>query len=229
MAAGQYHPVMLDPSFLVTAEGVEWLENPALRRNLVVPRSVIPWIRGDADWPTEYVVAPDDLNSFSDRRGLIAERLEGIATFSTNEADLSRRAFRVLETLLEEGAQLGELRAEEWAFVMSQSVLLSKLRFPVEAFRDAGVYILEVGRKAGRALLEDVIPRERVEREMGAKIVGLGVAKWVLVGGAHVGGGTLGGLVGFLAGAAPGAFVGGAVGALGAGELAKHGLLVVDP
>jgi len=165
MAHGQSKPVMLDPSFLFSRSGFEWIEDPHMRGNFVVPRSVGLWLRGEIDWSGEDLVAPDDRDQFSDRRDWMAERLEGIPSFSTGDAKLPRVAQLILDDLILDD-RAGLLRAEEWAFLLSHSVLLSKLRHPVEAFRDAGATVIEVGRKVGLKLLEEVIPASALTRSL---------------------------------------------------------------
>jgi hypothetical protein len=228
MDQSQRQPVMLDPSFLFSAGGVEWIGDEAMRQNLVVPSSVGPWLRGELDWPTEHLVSSDDLELFADRRRWMVERLEGVPVFSIESVHLSLPARLVLNSLIEED-QLGLLRAEEWAFLLSHSVLISKLRHPVDAFRDAGAYIIEVGRKVGHKLLEEVLPKERIDDELGAKLIGLGVAKWVIVGGAHLGAGTLGGLVGAIAGGPVGGLLAGVPASMAGEKLASAALLAIDP
>lgn len=228
MAPVQRKRVMLDPSFLVSSTGVEWLSDPRLRQSLIVPRSVGPWLRGDVDLPDELLIAPDDAESFSDRRGTLVDALEGVPTFSTRDADLSRSARSVLDALGREG-EVGEIRSEEWAFLFTHSTLLSKIRQPLDAFLDAGAVILEVGSKVGRKFLEEVIPKERIDEEIGAKLIGLGAAKWVVVGAATAGGGTLGGLLGAVVGGPAGGFLGNLAGGIGGEKAASAALLAVDP
>jgi hypothetical protein len=65
-------------------------------------------------------------------------------------------------TLVLERSPVGDLYADEWAFLQTHSVMLSKLRRPLDAFRDAGAVIVEFGRKTGAKLLEQVIPKEHL-------------------------------------------------------------------
>jgi hypothetical protein len=113
--------------------------------------------------------------------------------------------------------------------LQTQSAMLSKLRHPVEAFRDAGAFIVEVGRKTGVRLIEQVIPKEHLPEGLGNRVLAKAAAKWLVIGGAAVGGGTVGGIAGTLIGGPAGGFIGGKAAGFGAGKVTSAAVLAIDP
>jgi hypothetical protein len=116
-----------------------------------------------------------------------------------------------------------------WAFLQSQSFLVSKLRHPLDAFRDAGSAIVEFGRDVGRNLIGQVIPADRIPPALTPGLISRAAAKWIVVGGATVGGGTLGGVVGTLIGGPAGAGLIGKTGGFASGALTKAAVMAIDP
>jgi hypothetical protein len=223
---------MVDPSLLLSEEGLAWLEEDEnVPSGIIIPAVFAEWLGGQRDLDIGALVSPDDLELAYDRRSRLVEVLGDFTAFSYRDERLSdRSAQAVLEALLLQNADgLGELRADEWAFLQSHSVLASKLRGPHDAFRDAGATIVEFGRKVGRKLIGKVIPAERIPPVLTPGVIAKATIKWIVVGGAGVGGGTLGGVIGTVAGGPTGAFIGSkALGTL-AGALTTAACLVIDP
>jgi hypothetical protein len=220
---------MADPSLLLSHTGLEWLESDAnARATLVVPRTLVDWLAGDIDVPL--LASLTDEDGSPDNRARLEAMMRGVPAFSHADVTLAPAHEEVRAMLLLEGGPLADLHADEWAFLQSQSALLSKLRRPVDAFRDAGAIIVEVGRKTGIRLVERVIPKESLPETFTRGVLAKTAAKWVVLGGATVGGGTLGGIVGTaFAGPAAGVPVGAKVGGFAAGAVANAALLAIDP
>jgi hypothetical protein len=212
---------MLDPSLLLSGPGLDWLEaDETIRCAIAVPAVFAEWLRGERVLDVESLVAGGDLGAVTDRRARLVDVLRDATVFSYVEGDLPEHAQTVLEGLLRRDDRLGRLRADEWAFLQSHSTLGSKLKLPVQAFRDAGAAVVELGRPAGRELLAEVIPREHIPSALTGGLTARGVVKWIVVGGAAIGGGTLGALVG-------GAF-GGRLGVQAAKVLGGAAVLAID-
>ena len=223
--------VMADPSLMMSSDGLAWLEqDPAARAALVIPRTFADWMAGAAEFPVSALAAADDVASFAANRPRLEAMMRGVATFSHSEVTLAPAHEEVRAMLLMDGGPLSDLDADEWAFLQSQSALLSKLRRPADAFRDAGAFIVEVGRKTGVRLVERVIPKESLPEAFTRSILAKAAAKWILLGGAAVGGGTLGAVVGTaIGGPGAGTLLGGKLGGFGTGAAANAALLAIDP
>jgi hypothetical protein len=224
--------VMADPSLMLSGSGLDWLERDATARaTLVVPRTFVDWLTDPvAGSQLPSMLSPDDVGQLADNRSRLESMMRGVPTFSHEEVTLTPAHEEIRAILLLEGGPLADLHADEWAFLQSQSTLLSKLRRPVDAFRDAGAIIVEVGRKTGIRLVERVIPKESLPETFTRGVLAKAAAKWIVLGGATVGGGTLGGVVGTaFAGPAVGGLIGAKAGGFAAGAATNAALLAIDP
>ena len=227
--------VMVDPSLLFAQDGIEWLaEDPTARRSIVVSASALNWMRDEAEAARPAsLLAEEDFQAFSDRREQVLRLVDQVPAFSYRDAEagLSSEHNVVMFNLLS-NERLPEvvrnIYADEWAFLQSQSILLSKLRKPLEAFRDGGSAIVEFGRETGYWLLRRVIPAEHIPPVLSPQFLAKATAKWIVLGGAMIGGGTLGGLVGTAVGGPLGWATGKVVGT-GAGAVTGAALLAIDP
>lgn len=196
--------LMLDPSFLFSADAVEWLlDDPDARDGIVVPAAFADWLdgaRSNAD--VAVFVAQDDREAYWARLGELAEILQEVAVFHDDEATLSPEDDEVRRALIEGGDTAARILAEEWTFLQSQSWAVSKLRHPLDAFRDAGAGVVEFGRKFRDELISVVVPERGAPDVLTPKFVAKVAAKWVIVGGASAGG-TFLGPVGAAAGLLP--------------------------
>lgn len=214
--------LMLDPSLLLSERGLGWLEeDETIRGGIAVPAVFAEWLRGERLLDVESLVAPGDLDAVTGRRSRLVDTLPDVTVFSYLEGNLSDHAQTVLEELLRRNDALGRLRADEWAFLQSHSTLGSKLKLPVQAFRDAGAAVVELGGAAGSELLAEVIPREHIPGVLAGAIIARGTVRWIVMGGAVIGGGTLGGLVGGV--------LSGHLGAQASNVLGKAAVLAIDP
>jgi hypothetical protein len=222
--------LMVDPSLLLSEEGLAWLDkDESARRSIVIPAVFAEWLSGERELEIESLVAPEDLESVSERRARLNEILGEVAAFSHHEATLSRQAQAVLQSLLDSKDPIGELRADEWAFLQSHSFIASKVRHALDAFRDAGAVIVEFGRKVGRQLIAQVIPADKLPSVLTPKLMAVATIKWIFVGGAQVGGGTLGGVVGTAIGGTPGTILGGAAGRYAGRRVGQAAVMAIDP
>jgi hypothetical protein len=215
---------MVDPSLLYSEPALTWLqEDPAGRDGIIVPSAFMEWLRGEHPFPPSFLIADEDLEAFDQRRERLLSLLSDVPTFSYDEVSLEDEAQAVLREMFEaarEPSFLIQLRAEEWAFLQAHSFLASKLRRPLDAFRDAGSVILEFGQRMEDYLIRQVIPADAVPSVLTPGFRAKVGAKWIVVGGATIGGGTLGGVLGGL---------GGLAGSFTSGTLAKAAVVAIDP
>jgi hypothetical protein len=223
--------ILVDPSFLCSGHGLEWLEGDAeLRAVAVAPQTFIELLRNTDDFEVRSLLHPEDAELFSDRRARIEAVLGEIRGFSHREVVVSPRSVEEVRlALVLERTALGDLHADEWAFLQTHSVMFSKLRRPLDAFRDAGAVIVEFGRKAGARLLEQVIPKEHLPPAVTKKLIATAAVKWIVLGGAGVGGGTLGAVAGTSIGGPIGGLIGSKAIGLAAGSATRAAVLAVDP
>lgn len=225
--------IMVDPSFLLSQEGFSWLqEDPAIANSLVISQALSDWIAGEAhDFDPSRLLAPEDVEVFQQLRPQMVDLTQNLASFSHRDVKLSPSAEEIREILVGQDQEIpGSLIwADEWAFLQAHSLLFSKLRHPLEAFRDAGAYILEVGRRHAHEMLERVIPKEHLPDEITSELWARGVIKWVVVGGAGIGGGTLGGIAGVAIGGPVGGVIAAPAVRWGARRAANAAVLAIDP
>ena len=218
--AGSSEFLLLDPSFVMSRPGFQWLASGGGWGEVILPLTFRRWLEGEIDLDIMAVVAPRDRRAVDSRRRYVLDLTTGMDVFSSGEADLPASSRDVLNALLALGGPNAELLADEWAFLQSQSWMTSKLRRPYEAFRDAGATLIEVGNKVGDRLIRQVIPADKIPPVLTAKFRAIAAAKWIGVGGVTVGVSVLGGALG-IAGAAGGAY--------GGEKLASAVVGLIDP
>lgn len=222
---------MVDPSLLFAEEASDWLvRNPLDRSRIVVPATLVEWARTDLSLGEFGLIAPEDTESDPAVRELILD--SRAFSYREVEEDLPPVHNEVLFNLLRAGDVppfVGRLRADEWAFLQSHSILLSKLRNPLDTFRDAGSAIVEFGRNVGWKIVRKVIPPDQIPPVLSSELVARAAVKWIIVGGTAIGGGTLGGMAGTAVAGPVGAWIGSKAGGLMAEEAARAAVLAVDP
>jgi hypothetical protein len=112
-----------------------------LRAVAVAPQTFIELLGNTDDFEVRSLLHPEDAEIFSDRRARIEAVLGEIRGFSHREVVLSLALDQVEEVrlaLVLERTALGDLHADERAFLQTHPVMFSKLRRPLDAFRDAG-------------------------------------------------------------------------------------------
>ncbi len=219
---------MSDPSFLLSEEGLEMANDSAeAGRSLIVPATFDAWLREDRRVEFERLLSREDLETSGERFAqLQALSAAGVLRpFSYREADLQEGSSEILVRVLELGDPLSALWADEWAFLQSNSWLVSKLRHALDAFEQVEAFVVELGRDARQKLLEEVLPKEKIPEELTPKVLGSAAAKWIVLGAANPGTGAL---VGLVIGGPLGAVVGSLAGA-GAKAITSRLLIAADP
>lgn len=222
--------VMIDPSLALSDQGLEWMEiNLERGVELVVPMVVTHWIEGNDGIDPGLVLAPEDLESFDLRLAVLRERAPDLRGFDHKGVDLDEDARAALDRLLATDIPAASVWADEWAYLQSNSWLTSKLRLCLDAFESAGVVVVEFGREVGIELIEQVIPADHLPDSIDGEVILRATVKWIVVGGAHALGGTVGGIAGAGVGGPVGAVIGEKVGGFAGKALARKAVLAVDP
>jgi hypothetical protein len=146
MAAPTLSPrVIIDPSVLLAEEALTWLPDPELQSSIVISRGFWNSLADSqgATLPSAFGADPSP-----DHLRRLSETLAPIQRFSHRRAILPELARPISDRLLS-GAneKLGEVFADEWSFLMTQSVLfLQEPRITLEAFAAAGALVYFVSR-----------------------------------------------------------------------------------
>ena len=188
--------LMLDPSFLFSEDGVVWLEQerPELG-GIVVSATFARWLSPLEPEPPTFIDR-DDWDDYADRRDRLFNALHDAPRFAYGDVEtaLDSPSREVLEALLTLDLPRvhAEILADEWAFLQSHSWMIAKLQGPIDAFRDCGAAVVQYGRKVRDQMIEVVIPKGDAPPALTWSLAGKAGAKWIVVGGATVGGTTLG-------------------------------------
>jgi hypothetical protein len=189
--------MMIDPSFVFSRDGMLWQEQFGVGRTDIVFSEWFDALLGEdtreATEALQRLVAPEDLDAYPDPRGRVRELVSENRLFKYDLARLQPPDDAVRRALLEIDGWVGKILADEWTYLQSNSLMVSKRRFPLDAFRDAGAVIVEFGRRLRDEMLHVVIPKPATrERDHTAEQAVRAAAKWIIVGGASVAGGRLG-------------------------------------
>jgi hypothetical protein len=188
--------LMLDPSFLLSADGIAWFErDESAREGIIIPATVWYWLtsaRPDGDAQLLPLVGRGNRDAYYERSARLAQILEGVQVFRFDSVDLPGPSADVMRSLLGRGGIARQVLAEEWAFLQSSSWLLSKVRRPINAFRDAGAIVVEYGAKLRDEMIELVMPHEPIPAILTPELLAKAAAKWLLVGGAGAAAAPLG-------------------------------------
>jgi hypothetical protein len=227
---------MVDPSLLLSEEGSAWLvEDPTVLSHFVVAGTAMRWLQGEVDVNPTRLLSPEDSGAYDERRSQLPPLLSNVPTFSYAQVapQLNPEHNAVLRNLLQDAPTselaVNRLYADEWAFLQSQSMLISKLRRPLDAFREAGSAVVEFGRGVGWKLVRRVIPEEHLPPSLTGKLMVRATVKWIVLGGAAIGGGTLGAMVGTAVGGPVGGILGHKAAGVLAEETAHAAVLAIDP
>jgi hypothetical protein len=190
---------MMDPSTVLAEEGPNLIrQSLEMGVTVVISHWFGEWLDGNRDVDPRPFVPPEDLDILN--RQLDELRNSGLSAelrrFDHHDVDLSPEHSLVLEALLANDLPPAVVWADEWAYLQSHSWLMSKLRHPLDAFRDAGAVVVEWGEHKGMEMIAEVIPADRIPPTLTREIIGRATVKWIVVGGATIGGGTLGGYLG---------------------------------
>jgi hypothetical protein len=227
---------MVDPSLLLSEEGSAWfVEDPTVRSHVVVAGTAMRWLQGEVDVDPARLLSSEDSQAYDERRHQLLPLLSNVPTFSYAQVapQLNLEHNAVLRNLLQDATTselaVNRLYADEWAFLQSQSMLISKLRRPLDAFREAGSAVVEFGRDVGWKLVRRVIPEEHLPSSLTGKLMVRATVKWIVLGGAAIGGGTLGAMVGTSVGGPVGGMLGKKAAGVLAEEAARAAVLAIDP
>jgi hypothetical protein len=140
--------LLVDPSLLLSEEGLAWLgEDESARHEIVSSRALAERLRGGVDVGLSQFIAPEDEGSVLERLERLAVLIESVEQFSYRDVDLPRLEAQVMQALLIADGANGELLADEWAFLIAHSWMASKLRYVLDRFRDVGAVIIQYGRR----------------------------------------------------------------------------------
>ena len=127
---------------------------------------------------------------------------------SVSDAHLEPALHEIGEQLHASGDLADLVDAEHWVYVASHSVMFSRLRRPLDAFRTAGAVLVEYGRRVLDEALGPVIPKDHFDRYDPHELYARGLVKWLIVGGGDAAAGFCGGPAGAVAGSGiPGVLV----------------------
>ncbi len=184
--------LLVDPSILLSEEGLTWLEEDAQSRTNVVISEVFANTLQEANaLDLRALVAPEDAEHLDRRLERLVPLIPSLATYGyrPGEDELSPESRDVAVALyntLTEGTEWA-VYADEWAFLQSYSAMISKTDQPLSAFGRSGAAIVRYGRRFRDRFLAvvgiDEMP-SNVTPEFLAKVGG----KWLTIGGSAIGG-----------------------------------------
>lgn len=202
---GTARSLLIDPSVLLSRRGLEWLASRGSNEaGIVISRGFKQALLEYPDRELRRFLHVRDSGSYPRRRDRLLRLTEDIPTFSYRDVLLANSQMAAIQEGLLGLFPEGEVLADEWAFLQSNSWLVSANRRVLAAFRNAGAVIVEFGRKA----LDDVIRMSVPERDIPETLTSAFLAKvggkWVVAGGSLIWLGiTLGPLAGPAGLAAP--------------------------
>ena len=179
--------VILDPSVLFTEEALAWISDRALATSLVVSEAL--WRRLEDPQAGEQFLPWARPNPEEIARTREALASSEIARFSYVDAEDRSEAARGIREELLRREPLGDVLADEWAFLTSQSIaaIAEQTRESLDAFRRAGGHVFEVSStrmKFGLWRLRRRLPPRflKVMKTVGGFPPGR-LPKWVVAGG----------------------------------------------
>ncbi|HWX98169.1 MAG TPA: hypothetical protein VNZ01_15105 [Solirubrobacteraceae bacterium] len=177
---------------IFTDEGLEWLSSGELRPFLAVSQALYARLEEPENTEQFRPYAEPTPERIVEVREAI--RSNELRLYSSEEAqgrnDISPEDRKVGDALLYGVEPLGDVLADEWYFVTTESlaVLKQKARATIEAFKRAGAKVYEISdRTMGRALekVQDAIPGPVLAKLKGvARVVDRRPSKVLLLGGA---------------------------------------------
>jgi len=178
--------LMVDPSVLGSATGLEWFLTVRDIGDLVVPATFVTATqeglgsRARSFFGLKTLEQPEYQRAWDSATA----RLASVASFETRQGPLSDEAEEIRESLLRSlNYPLGQILAEEWTFLNTQSWIGSRLLRPFSTFFRHGASFVQVGwrRIAARTLK---LPREITNQPLTGIQHTRAVFKWVAAGGA---------------------------------------------
>jgi hypothetical protein len=186
----QQSRVILDPSVIFTDEALAWLADPEFQPWLAVSRALVLRLRDSA--------AGGQFLPYANPGPEQIERLQDILTRSDIQVfsfyeEIERGAIppgaqRICETLLREDHPLGDVLADEWAFITSQSLAVIRrwARHSVDAVHSAGAAVIEISDEVMQGALQEIrdhLPPTLLEKMKQVDPIEEQVPWWLLAGG----------------------------------------------
>jgi hypothetical protein len=181
--------LLLDPSILLSERGLSWLEagGPQGEGGIVVSEAFRSAVR-ELPRETRSFRPWDDIGDFTARRERLIPLLDGVPVFSHRQVALPEAAEVVRYQLLEhDHGAVGEVLADEWSFLQSQSWMATRYRHVLDRFRHSGAIIVEHSKETletllRKVLIEEVVPKGHIPETLTPHFVTRVAAKWVVVG-----------------------------------------------
>lgn len=160
--------VILDPSFLFSDEALDWIQDPEVQPWLVVSAAAVELLGNPRllnDW-REF--GPVDL----DRLLTLQQALRPIVRFSYRDHDDISEENRSIRQALVEDGPLGEVFADEWIFLTTQSVGVFAPwgHHTLNRFRNAKALVVDLPREQmlpGLEAIQEHLPPGMVSRMKG--------------------------------------------------------------
>ena len=184
--------LMVDPSILVSRRGMDWLEGDSQRRSQIVVSAAFYNALSN---PSASQFLRRRLESADGRFTIqrLRNYLDGVQRFTADQVQLSDSIELVKATLLLRRQYDYRIFADEWAYLHSQSWMISRSERALKAFLRAGAGVLQFGRRLRNEFISVVIPQQAMPRIISHQFLVLVGAKWLVVAGAAAGGGVIAG------------------------------------
>ncbi len=189
---------MVDPYLLLQYRSMSWV--PQFVGELAISESFFRALESDADgleadmyrsvWPY-----PQQSRAVFDLRGPLLTTLRDAERFSAGEVELAESDRDIANALADQRGWYARIIADEWAFLQSRSAMAASRRRALDLLRDAGVAVIEHGRRMRDRFVQMVAPGE-LPPVLTAGFLAKVSVKWLVVGGVTAGGaagGSLGG------------------------------------
>jgi hypothetical protein len=184
---------MVDISLLLTDAGATWIEESEYARSAAfVSAAFYEALREPSEAMLLRFADPEQRDFVRLAREVLPSRLEAVEKFSHQSIPrLPGRQEDVRQRLLAVGGLEGEILADEFVYLVSNSWLLAKTRRLIDELKRAGArvveYVGEHGEPLLRQVIAQVIPEEKLPKELTQEVIAKAGVKWVIVGGTKVG------------------------------------------
>lgn len=228
------HQYMVDPSMVLSEAWLSWAEEEANEdeiHEVVVSRALVGQLRELRD-RAFFLWLPEDRQEdyvlYRERALELIEKRD-IGSFSFDDVELPDELRAVPVALLETGDRDASVLADEWAFLKSQSWMLSATHGSIDAFRRRGASVVRFTHRFTRALAKQVIPETNIPERFTPRFLSKVGAKWVVWGTATTAAGVGGSIGGTLIAGLPGGVAGGGGAAWAVEAITQAAFLEWDP